>query len=114
MEILKSLDSSPIVLDYKIIDFKIWETGFYNRVEIRLQNGTMLFTREYNDETQRNYSFHWQDSKGLLIMRWDNAPHHNHLKTSPHHLHKDDLIKESTDISIKEVLKYIEKLLPDL
>lgn len=33
------------------------------------------------------YRFHWQDAKGRLIHRWDNAPHHPHLPGFPYHLH---------------------------
>ncbi|MCF8090676.1 MAG: DUF6516 family protein [Desulfotignum sp.] len=107
MEVFSLLDSSPIVLTYKIIDFKFWETGSYVRMQIVLIDNSVLHVREYNDEFERNYSFHWQDSQGAFLLRWDNAPHHNHLKTFPNHMHKNDLIEESDVISIKEVLKYI-------
>jgi len=33
-------------------------------------NGTMLFVREYADNIERNYSFHWQDTDNKLIVLW--------------------------------------------
>lgn len=33
------------------------------------------------------YSFHWQNAAGSLHKRWDNAPHHQHVPTQPHHVH---------------------------
>jgi hypothetical protein len=83
MEVFSLLDSSPIVLTYKIIDFKFWETGSYVKIQIVLIDNSVLHVREYNDEFERNYSFHWQDSLGAFLLRWDNAPHHKNLKTFP-------------------------------
>lgn len=33
------------------------------------------------------YSFHWQNPDGRLRKRWDNAPHHLEVSSSPHHIH---------------------------
>ena len=33
------------------------------------------------------YHHHWQDGNGVLIKRWDNAPHYPAIDTFPHHLH---------------------------
>ena len=107
MEVFSLLDSSLIVLTYKIIDFKFWEPGSYVKMQIVLIDNSVLHVREYNDEFERNYSFHWQDSLGAFLLRWDNAPHHKNLKTFPHHMHKNNLIEESSAISLKDVLKYI-------
>ena len=35
----------------------------------------------------RKYSYHWQNMHGILIARWDNAPHWSDVSTFPHHLH---------------------------
>jgi hypothetical protein len=76
-------------------------------MQITLINDSVLHVREYNDEFERNYSFHWQDSKGGFLLRWDNAPHHKNLKTFPNHMHKKNLVEESDVITLKDVLKYI-------
>ncbi len=76
MEVFSLLDSSPIVLSYSIFDFKYWETGSYVKMQIMFIDNSVLHVREYNDEFERNYSYHWQDSQGAFLLRWDNAPHH--------------------------------------
>ncbi len=78
-----------------------------------MKKGDLLYVREYNDEKERKYSFHWQDKQDSLIIRWDNAPHHNNLGTFPHHKHTANGIEESNEISLEDILRYIEKLSPD-
>lgn len=102
MEIFRLLDNSSTVQAYRILDVKAWNAGSYIKMEITLVNDTYLYVREYNDEENRNYSFHWQDKNGELIARWDNSPHHKHKK---------ETIIENFDISLKAVFAYIEKYL---
>lgn len=33
----------------------------------------------------RDYSLHWQRRDGVLIQRWDTAPHHPEVATFPSH-----------------------------
>ena len=109
MKIFSFLDDSPVVRDYEVIDFKKWESGFYYKIRVNLMSDDLLFVREYSDEKDRHYSFHWQDNQAQLIVRWDNAPHHPHLKTYPHHKHRQGTIEKSRDITLEEVLNYITK-----
>ena len=113
MEITKYLDSSKIVKSYKILNVKIFETGFFIKISVELTDTSMLFLTEYLDETERNYSYHWQDSENNIILRWDNAPYHKQIKTYPHHLHRKNNIFESYDITINDILKAIEKIFID-
>ncbi|OFV66964.1 MAG: hypothetical protein SBU_000257 [Candidatus Syntrophoarchaeum butanivorans] len=53
------------------------------------------------------YSYHWQDENRKLRIRWDNAPHHKHLKTFPHHKHTPE-IEESEEMSFQDVIKVVE------
>ena len=68
----------------------------------------MLHAREYTEETLRNYAFHWQDVQDELRVRWDNAPHHEHIATHPHHKHVGEEVLPSKDITFEDVLRYIE------
>ena len=111
MEIFKLLETSSAVFSFEVLDYKTWSTGFYIKMEIVIFDESILYVREYNDDEERNYSFHWQDSLGELILRWDNAPHYKWLKTFPHHLHRESNVEESTDITLSDVLKHIEILL---
>ena len=55
------------------------------------------------------YSYHWQDKNINLIIRWDNSPHHQEISTHPYHKHIRGTIEPSKEISLKEVMTYIEK-----
>ena len=109
MEIFNSLNRSSIVKKYEVLDFKIWKSGRYINLKITLKDESLLFAREYLDENERNYSFHWQDKNGKVIIRWDNARHHKDIKTYPHHKHIGESVAESIEISLGEVLAYTEE-----
>ncbi|WP_084185179.1 toxin-antitoxin system TumE family protein [Desulfonatronum thiodismutans] len=108
MAIFKLLDSLQFIFSYTVLDFKTWPTGSYLKMRIVFNDQSVLHVREYSDERERNYSYHWQDEHGTLIARWDNAPHHSHLTSFPHHRHKDNHVEESFEISLEDVLKRIE------
>lgn len=61
------------------------------------------------------YRFHWQDSDGNLIVRWDNAPHHLSLPTFPYHIHDggEANIQPHAQVSIADVLAEIGKRLQE-
>ncbi|OQX23915.1 MAG: hypothetical protein BWK80_23440 [Desulfobacteraceae bacterium IS3] len=109
MEILKLLDRAAGVNTYEIQDYKRWSDGFYYRLKVVFADKSVLFAREYVDPAEKHYAFHWQNKENLMIMRWDNAPHHRDISTFPHHRHSDKEISESTDISIEEIFEIILK-----
>jgi hypothetical protein len=95
MEIFRSLKQSSIVKQFEVFDYKRWQNGRYISLKIMLKDKTLLFAREYLDENDRYYSFHWQDTEDRLIARWDNARHHKHIRTYPHHKHIGETVTES-------------------
>ena len=109
MEILKSLENSKIIKSFKIISYKTFSCGFYIKVKASLINDTVLFIAEYIDEKERNYSYHWQNMQGEMIIRWDNSPYHNRIKTHPFHKHVGDKVFPSSNITIQDVIEYISK-----
>ncbi len=111
MEILRLLDQSGWIKKYEVSDYKQWQGGFYYRLKVIFSDNSALFAREYVDETERDYSFHWQDDSNQMIIRWDNAQHHSDISTFPHHKHTKDGIFESTEISLNEVLKAIQDII---
>ena len=63
-----------------------------------------------NDILKRTkYSYHWQTERGKLIKRWDNAPHHPEIATSPHHFHTTKKVLPHNEIDGLEALKKILK-----
>lgn len=92
MVILKLLNESSVVKSYHVDDLRIFHGGFFIKVTVRFINSFILFIKGYSDQTKRDYSYHWQDSKNKLIIRWDNAPHYKSIDTFPHHYHEGDEI----------------------
>lgn len=86
------------------------------KAQLTFTNDSTLFIKEYVFENkERKYAYHWIDTSGNLICRWDNANHWPDISTSPHHKHTDDKVSESTEISIGDVLnRIIVKLENDL
>lgn len=108
MKIINLLDSLSIIDSYEVIDFREWERGVFYKIVVALNNNTELHIREYIDENERKYSYHWQNKSGELIIRWDNAPYHHKINTYPHHKHIKHKIKPSKQIELNDVLKFIE------
>ena len=107
MEIFHSLEKSPVVSDFEVLEFRTWEDGFYFKIKIFIQDGSLLFAREFYDQNERHYSYHWQASEGNLLIRWDDAPHHRHISTFPYHKHLGDSIMGILPVSLAQVLEEI-------
>jgi hypothetical protein len=110
VEIFHSLEQSPIVSDFEVLEFRTWEDGFYYKIKIGIQDGSLLFAREFYNQNERHYSFHWQDANGVMLVRWDDAPHHRHLTTFPCHKHIKDQVVESLPVGLPQVLQEIATL----
>lgn len=105
---LKLLKSHPIIDSYIIHDYQSGESFYYLKATILFVNSTELHIREFISEEERTYSYHWQDTQGNFIIRWDNAPHHKKLKTFPYHKHAPEL-EESKEVSLEDVIRNIEQ-----
>src|SRR4030042_4082576 len=98
MIILKFLEKNKIVKDYIINDFKSFSNGFYFNIKVILIDNSELYIKEYSDKNERNYSYHWQNKDGKIIVRRDNSPYHKEIKTYPHHKHIKDQILDNYNI----------------
>jgi hypothetical protein len=108
MDAFRLLDRCKAVQSFDVIEHRIWRTGFYLRLRVLLRDGSELHTREFANETERNYSFHWQTAAGELLARWDNAPHHRELPTHPDHKHVPSSVEPTSDVALDDVLACIE------
>ncbi|KWT86807.1 toxin-antitoxin system TumE family protein [Candidatus Magnetominusculus xianensis] len=113
MLILKLLSDADFIVSYEVHDYRQWDRGFYYNIRIVFIDSSMLIAREYIDEPQRDYSFHWQNSDNKLLKRWDNAPHYRELMTFPYHMHMESWVIESMVVSLEDVLTQIEGILKD-
>ncbi|MCS4198091.1 hypothetical protein [Salinibacter ruber] len=57
MEILKSLEELSVVQNYEVLDFKTFESGWYDTLKVALEDGSVLHAREYADDTERTYTY---------------------------------------------------------
>ncbi len=89
-------------------EYRLFSKGFYIRIKAVLIDKSILMIREYVDDKERNYSYHWIQSEEYFI-RWDSAPYHKNIATFPHHYHINKEVFPSYQIAIKDILKYIEK-----
>jgi hypothetical protein len=105
------LSKSRIVSSYEVQDFRQGNGFYFLKVRAILHNNTLLYIRQYVSDEEYSYSYHWQNENGLLIIRWDNAPHHKQIQTYPHHKHLGEEILASDEITLEYVLEYIETFL---
>lgn len=107
---------SPIIVSFEIVrrDISHIDGKFRIKVTFSDESKAELFEYVMISDSQVDllkYSFHWQDERGNLRYRWDNAPHHPELYGAPHHRHNADhsVIGISSVLDIFAVLKEIEK-----
>jgi hypothetical protein len=89
------------------------------RARVKMADGDLLeiaefFVLEAGTIMVENYKFHWQDSQGCLIKRWDNAPHHPEVEGFPHHLHEgseENVIPGVSKIDTEMALQLISQRL---
>lgn len=100
------------------VEVVAWSQNRARLVRIRIIDGSYLDIRMTG---QGDYSYHWEHRMtDGGIHRWDNAPHHQHVSTHPHHLHDgteaaivaSNLPSTSTDDDIRHVLTTISQILP--
>lgn len=115
--ILLRLSISPIVQSFKILKQREADDEGYIRIKCLLLNGDVLEFSEYLTVEQnllivKSYNFHWQQSDGTLIMRWDNVDHHHEIKTFPNHVHiGEEKVSESEPINFEKIISVIEQKL---
>jgi len=105
LETAEKLLVSPLILD---IEF------FGTKVRAYLPKGYILDI--YYNATFQKYSYTIV-KQNKRIMGWDNAPHHKHVKTHPHHLHTPDgkisssKMKGNPTEDIASILKETKRIL---
>lgn len=84
------------------------------RIRLRFADTSLLEISESIQAVENtfqwiSYRYHYQDSAGNLIFRYDNAPHHPETKTHPEHKHLFNKILDSPHPNIKAVLNEVNK-----
>lgn len=117
-DIIQELSASPVVSAFDVIRQEIGEEGGYIRIKCQLSNRDTLEFAEYAEVLKDKvcivtYSYHWQDTKGQVVKRWDNVSHHKECDNFPYHVHlSSGEVVGTTSMTINKILKVIEKVLP--
>ncbi len=104
----KMIQDFPYVWSYTLSK-KVYNAkqGFIRGV-IQFEDDTQLEFVEVKDTDmveKIKYRYQYMNKDHALIFRYDNAPHHSHLQTFPHHKHvNEDHVKESRELTLDEVL----------
>jgi hypothetical protein len=56
------------------------------------------------------YRYHYMDKNQAMIFRYDNAPHHKHIPTFPHHKHNLNEVGESPEPTLYDILLEIVQI----
>ena len=107
-EVENILHSCPLTVSVNIhIEIIDIDIGYF-KAQVKFVDGSELHLFEFviidGKPVVEKYRYHYQDVRGRLVMRWDNAGHHPEIKTFPNHLHIADGIRESKKPEITNVL----------
>ena len=81
------------------------------RIRLDLRDGSCL---DIHQTSGGGYSYHWQRASDAI--RFNNAPHFDHLETAPHHMHVGSEVRPSdirgvTEEDVRKVLQYVSAML---
>ena len=108
---MKSIQTQfeDIIKHFTIEHWEVEPESSRFKAEIEFVDNTMLTVKDFIFQTGRKYAYHWQDSDGKLIARWDNAPHWKKIDTFPHHRHEGGAVFPSEEMHLEEVMKEISR-----
>jgi len=73
-------------------------------------DGSVLDFAERISVQRPSYRFHYMDSENNLIIRWDSAPHFQHLSTFPFHRHTPRGVEACEALNLLGALTQIERV----
>lgn len=103
-----------VIIEFRVRKFRRLKNGHEFITELVLKDDSSLVIKDYLFlDGSRKYAYHWQDKKGKLIVRWDNAPHWKNISTYPHHKHirRAECVEDSDIRNIDQALKFISNTL---
>lgn len=113
--------ADPLVIQFGLVRERATSADAYLRARVILKDHSQLEFSEYVQATPEEtivvvtYSYHWSDTQGELICRWDNTPHFPDLPNAPHHLHmgQAEAPQASSPMSLFAVLDEIARRLSE-
>lgn len=116
----QELSHSPWVIHHDLTFRQIDVQEGYLKGILYLHGGFTLHVAEYIEIraegiNRPKYRYHLQDASNTLIARWDNAPHHQDVETTPFHKHcQDGTIVASLTMDIPQVLAELDDVLKEV
>jgi len=71
----------------------------------------MFVSETRNGIAVDKYRLHYMKHSGQMLFRYDNAPHHPEITSHPHHKHISNKVFQTTEPSLKDVLKEISAII---
>ncbi len=107
------LNSDPLVENIDVIRERIGNVEGFIQIKINLIHSKKLALFEYYSLAKglTTYRYQLMDEKNNLIIRWDSAPHHPEISTSPYHLHQGDKIDDSEKMNIQKLLAVLSNFI---
>jgi len=107
--------NDSFILHVDIIKERNRSKNGHIRARLVLVDDSILEFSEYIEQNIKEeiilvtYSYHWADSAGKLLFRWDNVPHFPDLANFPHHIHngKTGDVKAGKSVNLFAVLDEI-------
>ena len=115
LDLQKAIHANPHVFQSDMKFEEIDTNECYVRGVLMLMDGFELHVAEYvitfPTLSRPKYRYHLQTSEGILVSRWDNAPHHSEMSSFPDHRHDEKGVHPSTPMSIPDVLGVLLKFI---
>jgi hypothetical protein len=80
------------------------------KIKVTLTDGsTIRINEQYYRDILEGYAYYWLNADNNLIIGWDNAPHHSHLPSFPHHKHvaSQKNVQPSAETTPEDILSAI-------
>lgn len=76
-----------------------------------IDNTSLRVSETFYENKLIRYSYYYLDEKNELLVGWDSAPHHEHLKNFPYHKHvgANKKLGSSTRMNLEKALRFVEK-----
>lgn len=104
-------------IELELLQVELVTIGVRLKGELRFYDGSQLSFFEQLEQVGKqnfkrvNYKFHYQDTAGNIIFRYDNSPHYPHLATFPAHKHVGNTVVEAEPPDLNEVLTKIDAII---
>lgn len=113
----KNISANPAVLSSNIQKFlgPEKETAYLKGSVLFMDSSALDFTifakESHHSIVIEKYSFHYRDRQGLMLFRYDNAPHHPELSSFPDHKHIGNNTVSAAPQTIKDILNEITAII---